>query len=338
MMMMMKVITMIVGARMLVFRMWKEGTRLPDSVRITANTADTDMEELIKITEEDCKEGDMVHRMFARRMIQDLQDGYNEDDFDDEDKETADIIEKFITYLALKYNLASKYTSFIGVSKAQNNTTNESNDNELISIHVPNQVLDNQFGPPPQPPPPPPPPPQQDHSVVALIPPLPPAPGAVKQHMEYSRMISPINDNLMLMRMIEKARIRCVDEEVDWIDNEDDSSDDWSDFDSEDTKRDWSNMEKILHLSSTQTAEGVFSEDKITIQMIGQDTVSGFLEQCKIKSISAKAGFTALVVAFIEENFEIEKNTWEPFVKKSYVWVNNPDLISEAKDYLSRKS
>ena len=70
------------------FRMWKEGTPLPDSVRITANIADTDMEELIKITEEDCKEGDMVHRMFARRMIQDLQDGYNEDDFDDSDEDT----------------------------------------------------------------------------------------------------------------------------------------------------------------------------------------------------------------------------------------------------------
>ena len=329
---------------MLVFRMWKEGTRLPVCVRITANTADTDMEELIKITEEDCNDGEMVHRMFACKMIQDLKDGFNEDDFDDEDKETADIIEKFITDLALKYNLASKYTSFIGVSEAQNNT-NESNDNELISIQVPNQVPENQFGPPP----PPPPPPQQDqqlnHSTAVFTTPVP---SAVEQHIEYRNLT-----NEYLMTKIENPgsyeEYTCLEEisavsriRNDCIEDEDDSSDDWSsdlDFDWDDPKTDWSNMEKILHLLYTQTAEGVFSEDKITIQMIGQDTVSGFLEQCsKTKFISAEAGFTALVVAFIEENFEIEKNTWEPYVKRSYVWVNNPDLIHEAKDYLSSKS
>ena len=326
---------------MLVFRMWKEGTRLPVCVRITANTADTDMEELIKITEEDCNDGEMVHRMFACKMIQDLKDGFNEDDFDDEDKETTDIIEKFITDLALKYNLASKYTSFIGVSEAQNNT-NESNDNELISIQVPNQVPENQFGPPP----PPPPPPQQEQQLNHI------GPAARPAAQPYRTLI---NDDLItkienprsfeeyscLDEILAVSRFRCVnEEEVDSIEDEDDSWDDWSsdlDFDWDDPKRDWSNMEKIIHLLSTQTAEGVFSEDRITIEMIGQDTVSGFLEQCKTKSISTEAGFTALVVAFIEENFEIEKNTWEPYVKRSYVWVNNPDLISEAKDYLRRK-
>ena len=95
-----------------------------------------------------------------------------------------------------------------------------------------------------------------------------------------------------------------------------------------------SNMEKILHLSSTQTAAGEFSQDEVTIEMIGPDTVSVFLEECKTKSISAEEGFTALVVAFIKENFEKEKDTWELFVKKSSDWVNNPNLLSEATDYL----
>ena len=97
-------------------------------------------------------------------------------------------------------------------------------------------------------------------------------------------------------------------------------------------------MEKILHLSSTQTAAGVFSQDEGTIEMIGQDTVTGFLEQCKTKSISAEVAFTALVVAFIRENFEKEKDTWELFVKKSSDWVNNPNLLSEATDYLRNRS
>ena len=107
----------------------------------------------------------------------------------------------------------------------------------------------------------------------------------------------------------------------------------------EETKKtDWSNMEKILHLSSTQTAAGVFSQDEVTIEMIGQDTVTGFLEQCKTQSISAEEGFTALVVAFIKENFEKEKDTWELFVKKSSDWVNNPNLLSKATDYLRNRS
>ena len=107
----------------------------------------------------------------------------------------------------------------------------------------------------------------------------------------------------------------------------------------EETKKtELSNMEKIIHLSSAQTAAGVFSQDEVTIEMIGQDTVTGFLGQCKTKSISAEVAFTALVVAFITENFEKEKDTWELFVKKSSDWVNNPNLLSEATDYLRNRS
>ena len=51
----------------------------------------------------------MVHRMFARKMIQDLEENH---EYDERERSAVD---KVITDLGLKYSLASRHTSFIGV-------------------------------------------------------------------------------------------------------------------------------------------------------------------------------------------------------------------------------
>ena len=56
----------------------------------------------------------MVHRMFARKMIQDLEESNLYDDRE------RTVVDKVITDLGLKYSLASKHTSFIGVDDKVN--------------------------------------------------------------------------------------------------------------------------------------------------------------------------------------------------------------------------
>merc|ERR1719481_2500332 len=90
--------------RMLVYFLWGENTKLANNVKIIAKTPEGDLSESIKINTEDNIEGEMIHKMFARKMIQDLEER----------------VDEVITDLGLKYGLASKNTSFIGVSEEVN--------------------------------------------------------------------------------------------------------------------------------------------------------------------------------------------------------------------------
>merc|ERR1719270_2258167 len=82
-------------------------------------------------------------------MIQDLEerneDQYPEDSDSDEEErnrlESMKIIDKIITDLGLKYSLASKKTSFIGISDKANKK-----EGTIVSRQVHNQVPDRMFG------------------------------------------------------------------------------------------------------------------------------------------------------------------------------------------------
>merc|ERR1719450_166326 len=139
------------GTRMLVYRMWANETELKDSVRITAKTPEGELSEEVKMNPEDFGQGEIVHRMFARKMIQDLEERFlgdkktlwNSYHYSDEDlktrslsdEQTKDDVNQIITKLALKYCLASRNTSFIGISKK----TNES-EGIIVSRQVHNQI------------------------------------------------------------------------------------------------------------------------------------------------------------------------------------------------------
>jgi len=126
------------GTRMLVYRMWEENTKLADKVMIVAKTPEGDLSEEVKIETSDIIEGDMLHTMFARKMIQDLEErNTNEQSRYTEDKK---IIDKIITDLALKYSLASKKTSFIAISDKANE-----GEGTIVSRQVHNQVPDRMF-------------------------------------------------------------------------------------------------------------------------------------------------------------------------------------------------
>ena len=89
------------GTRLILYKMWESQARLADRVRITAKTPEGDLREELEISEESYTEGNLVHKMFARKMIQDLEERHGGDDISEE-------IKILITDLALKYNLASR--------------------------------------------------------------------------------------------------------------------------------------------------------------------------------------------------------------------------------------
>ena len=95
------------GSRLLSFKMMPNGQKL-EKVTIVGQAPDGPLSVTIPIKTEDyLTGGKFVHQMAARRRIQDLE----------ENSELNSTQEEEITNLGLKYGLATKFTSFIGVDK-----------------------------------------------------------------------------------------------------------------------------------------------------------------------------------------------------------------------------
>ena len=124
------------GSRLLVFRLWGPGTSLADTVTITAHTPEGELAESVQLGAEAWVEGELLHRMFARKMIQDLEE--RSPGLDSEAEVSA-----VITDLGLKYSLASRHTSFIGVSQGAGEGEGEG---VMVSRQVHNQVPDRMQG------------------------------------------------------------------------------------------------------------------------------------------------------------------------------------------------
>jgi len=86
------------------------------------------------------------------------------------------------------------------------------------------------------------------------------------------------------------------------------------------------NMDKIVALTSLQTASGYFKEDNIIESIIG-DKFAVFQEQCKRRNVETRVWITALIIAFIQKNFPDEKDSWELIVEKAQDWLGNTHAI-----------
>ena len=319
------------GTRMLVYFLWGENTKLANNVKIIAKTPEGDLSESIKINTEDNIEGEMIHKMFARKMIQDLEE---RDDMEDQEG-----VDEVITDLGLKYGLASKNTSFIGVSEEVNKSKGES----IVTRHVHNQVPDgrhhshhmmhmmmNRMAPPgaaPGAPPGAPPGAAPPGAAPGAAPPGA-APGAAPPmyrggapHESY--MCAPGRESYRGPPPGSSAPDTSSDDDM-----ECDSSWGGRSFAKKVPSTD---MEKILHIANLQTAAGAFRIDKILEEMIGLTRVETFRNQSASKKIPLQEWWTALIVAFVELTFKDNKDTWELFVMKASDWLNNNQLVEEAK-------
>ena len=95
-----------------------------------------------------------------------------------------------------------------------------------------------------------------------------------------------------------------------------------------------SDMEKVVHIASSQSAAGMFKMDIAIKKLIGEDKTEQFKRASEGKGIASENWWTALIIAFVEKNFSKEKDTWELFIQKASDWLNNKTLVEEAKQIL----
>jgi len=117
------------GSRLLVYHLFSEKVKtIPKSVTITANTPDGPLSVDLTISNSCFIGGNFVHQLAARKRIQDLEEMIHDDKED---------IENAIVQLGIKYRLASKHTSFVGVDERSPRDCFEL---AMISREIANQV------------------------------------------------------------------------------------------------------------------------------------------------------------------------------------------------------
>ena len=101
------------GTRLLAYHIYEKQTAIPKVIKITAETPSGPLSVDVNIlTSNILEEGDFVHKIAARKKIQELQEtilGNNNDDTDTSD------VKKAIIQIGLEHGLASRYTSFVGI-------------------------------------------------------------------------------------------------------------------------------------------------------------------------------------------------------------------------------
>jgi len=92
-----------------------------------------------------------------------------------------------------------------------------------------------------------------------------------------------------------------------------------------------SEMDKLLTLTSLQTAAGAFRYEKTVVDLVIGAELEKFRELCDGRNIAQDRWLTAFIIAFIEQRFAAEKDTWELIVDKSREWLRDDPLVEEAK-------
>ena len=105
------------------------GTALPGVVKITANLPATKsrLQEEVALDTGLMKATSLLHKMFARKMIQSLEEENGE-------REEKVEVKSLVSELALRFQLMSKHTSFVAVD------TKQGKEGTLVKVQVANQV------------------------------------------------------------------------------------------------------------------------------------------------------------------------------------------------------
>ena len=94
-------------------------------------------------------------------------------------------------------------------------------------------------------------------------------------------------------------------------------------------------MDRLLALTSLQTAGGAFRYEKSVMDLVLGAEVEKFRELCEGRNIAQDRWLTAFIIAFIEHRFAAEKDTWELIVEKSRDWLSDDHLVEEARKIIN---
>jgi len=115
------------GARLIAYKLIDDNLGDITEVTVKAKTPEGDLEVTLPISKDNFIHGTSVHQLCARKMIQEAEEVH--------EKNNPVESKTLITELGLKYNLASKYTSFVGVDEKKSK-----NKEIMFQRHVSNQL------------------------------------------------------------------------------------------------------------------------------------------------------------------------------------------------------
>jgi len=115
------------GSRLVAYKLIGDNLGDITEVTVKAKTPEGDLEVTLPIIKDNFIHGTSVHQLCARKMIQEAEEVH--------EKDNPAESKTLITELGLKYNLASKYTSFVGVDENKSK-----NKKIMFQRHVSNQL------------------------------------------------------------------------------------------------------------------------------------------------------------------------------------------------------
>jgi hypothetical protein len=306
------------GRRMLVYKLWEKEGSLGEKVIISAEKPEGKMTVEVNIEANCIVEGDLIHKMFARKMIQDLEEKHEAADSEE--------LKSLITDLGLKYRLATKYTSFVGVDEASGEASGA-----MITRQVRNQLAQGYGG--------------HCGSAVDML-------CSDEEEGEDDYCSSPPGASaytykecavMMAPRMLSKESYlgsQYSSEEEEDNDMEFGLFGSASTTIESDTQTTISSVEKLntdglLKLTSLQTAVGYFKEDAEVEKLIGEK-FGIFKRECEKKGIEPRQWLTALILAYIETHYSGEQDCWELIVEKGRDWLGGEELLMAARECLQK--
>ena len=305
------------GSRIQVFRLFEKNISVPDLVKVSAEilasrSKDASFSEEIKV-ETTLMKDSLLHKMFGRKMIQELEENY-------EEKEEGEI-KNLVTDLSLKYQIMSKFTSFIAVDTKENK-----GEKKIVKRHVANQV------------------PQGFGIMMMCSAPAPMMRCASSRMPTSSNQSRSIRSFLPNMKQKKKSKkIESYSSEMDYCDAKMDTAECMNmevlaDEESEESivggevlevDPEKLKMQNLLCLIALQTAEGSFSKDKHIFSVCELDEEK--VEMVR-GSLDEKVFYTSLVLLLLELRFLELKDCWEMVAEKGKLWRQNksvPDTLNQ---------
>ena len=290
------------ASRFSLFRLFSGDVKVGGKVVLKAGNTEQELE----VEKEPSLAGDLLHKMFARRMIQELE----------EEPHIGETERELMKDLSLKYNIISRFTSFIGVDEEGLEKKEEVG--EMLVRRVDN-MIPHRFG-------------GMACSMAYFS-------------DEYDAMEEEEDDDMgfglfsdgeaasSLPEMDERATLRSGffsgvkverDARKESVRTKDKSKE-------KESKKSRTLHEKMMDLMTLQTASGHFAEHKMIGDIIGKPLEELKAQVPDSKPDSMKSWITAIVIAFLELRCLEEKDLWQMSVEKARAVILDHLFIENAK-------
>jgi len=333
------------GSRFSLFRLFAGDVKVGGKVVLKAGETEQELE----VESKPRLAGELLHKMFARRMIQELE----------EETEVGETEIELIKELSLKYNIISRFTSFVGVDEGSSEA--KEGVGEMLVRRVDN-MIPHQFA---------------GFTAHCLQPALQCYTACasytydefgdndsecddmgldgweeVEDYADECLMLSPRIESFLCARTVGPglggggSRISqdqpdaCEEEEDDDMGLEEFSVS-FSSSSSKGRKDKGEGKERTLHekmmdLMTLQTASGHFAENKMIGDIIGKPLEDLKAQVPDSNPDSMKSWITAIVVAFLELRCLEEKDLWQMSVNKARATILDLGSIEKAKEIIAQ--